>query len=158
MRFVKPLSAIVVAALTLGAPLTVMAGEGHDMAAYGEPGNPSEVTRTVTITATEIVYDVRELQFKVGETVKFVLVNKGEQDHELVVADAAEQKEHREMMLMMAQNPGMVMEHDDKNMVTAKPGETRSFVWKFTKAGTFQFACNLPGHAEVGMLGKIDVQ
>ena len=62
------------------------------------------------------------------------------------------------MMLMMAQNPDMVMEHDERNMVTAKPGATQSFVWKFTKPGTFQFACNIPGHAEVGMVGKIDVQ
>lgn len=158
MRNLKFVPVLVTALLILGAPTAVMAGAGHDMSAYGEPGDPAEATRTVTVTATEIAYDVRELHFKVGETVKFVLVNKGEQDHELVVADEAEQKEHRAMMLMMAENPGMKMEHDERNMVTAKPGETRSFVWKFTKAGTFQFSCNLPGHAEVGMIGKIDVQ
>lgn len=130
---------------------------------YGRPGDPAKVNRIVTITATEIDYNIHKLIFTKGETVKFVLVNKGEQEHELMIGDEATQEEHRKMMADM---PGMSHEemeakmgiHDeDKNSVDAMPGETKALVWQFTKAGNFAFACNYPGHAEVGMEGKITV-
>ncbi len=126
----------------------------HDAAA-GEPGDPKKATRTVTITATEIAFDVKNLTVKKGETVRFVLVNRGEQPHELTIADEAEQIAHRKMMQEMA---GMDMDHSDANNVSAEPGETKELVWTFTKAGTIEFACNYPGHAEVGMLGEIEVK
>lgn len=124
-------------------------------AAFGEPGNPKKVTRTVTITATEIAFDIKKLTVKKGETVRFVLVNKGEQPHELTIAGEAEQIAHRKMMQQMA---GMSMDHSDANNVSAEPGETKELVWTFTKAGTIEFACNYPGHAEVGMVGEIEVK
>ena len=51
---------------------------------------------------------------------------------------------------------GMPMRHDDPNTVMVAPGETREMVWKFTKAMQIEFACNMPGHYESGMLGRID--
>lgn len=136
----------------------------QDDTPYGRPGDPKKATRTVTIEATEIAFNTQALTFKTGETVKFVLVNKGEQNHELTIGDAAMQHEHREMMAAM---PGMSHAEMDKSMpghamhgnsVDTKPGETRTIVWQFTKPGTFEFACNYPGHAEVGMEGKITVR
>ena len=50
------------------------------------------------------------------------------------------------------------MGHNEANTVSAEPGETKELVWTFTHAGTFDFACNYPGHAEVGMEGKIVVK
>jgi hypothetical protein len=38
------------------------------------------------------------------------------------------------------------------------PGETKELVWQFTKPGSFEFACNIPGHAEAGMAGTITVR
>ncbi|GAB4234212.1 MAG: hypothetical protein OHK0028_10350 [Deltaproteobacteria bacterium] len=37
------------------------------------------------------------------------------------------------------------------------PGMTGERVWRFTKAGTYDFACLVPGHFEAGMVGKVRV-
>jgi len=137
---------------------------GTDPAAYGQPGDPKKVSRTVRIEASDFKYDITQLSFKSGETIKFVLVNKGQQDHQLTVADAAMQLKHRKMMQDMAAMPNMDMskmpghEHAMESMATAKAGETKEFVWQFTKSGSFEFACNFPGHADLGMTGTIAVQ
>ena len=52
---------------------------------------------------------------------------------------------------------GLRLEHGDPNSVLLEPGESKELVWTFTKAGSLEFACNLPGHYEVGMMGKIVV-
>ena len=158
------LAALCVASAALG-------DEGHDEgAAFGRPGDPAKVTRTVTIEATEIAFDMQELTFEAGETVEFVLVNKGEQNHELTIGDAETQLAHRQMMAgmpamdhahMSAEDMAGMEGHDHVmagNMVDTKPGETKSFVWQFTEPGSFEFACNYPGHAELGMLGTITVR
>lgn len=51
---------------------------------------------------------------------------------------------------------GMPMRHDDPNNVMLAPGESKELVWKFTRAMEIEFACNMPGHYESGMLGRID--
>ena len=56
----------------------------------------------------------------------------------------------------MPSKAGKPMRHDDPNTVMLAPGETREMVWKFTKAMEIEFACNMPGHYESGMLGRID--
>ena len=133
---------------------------GHDMdhmedlARFGAPGDPAKATRTVAIHARDISYDQSALDLKTGETVKFVLINDGTQDHELGVGDAAFFEAH---IKMVAEMPGMAM-GAMPNMVTAKPGETVSFAWTFTKAGSFEFACAMPGHYELGMKGVITVK
>lgn len=132
--------------------------EGHDMghmddtARFGAPGDPAKAARTVTIRATEIAFDLGSLDVKAGETIAFVLVNDGSQDHELGVGDAAFFAAHRKMI---AEMPGMA--HEMSNAVTAKPGETARFAWTFTTPGAFQFACSMPGHSELGMTGAITV-
>lgn len=154
-------TALFIASLSLAAPAAFAAGtdgDHHHSAAYGEPGDATKADRTVTIEATEIAFNVKELAFRKGETVRFVFVNKGEQPHEFTIADAAEMAAHRQMMQDMA---GMSMEsmgHKSPNTVSTEPGETKELVWTFTQAGEFQFACNYPGHAEVGMEGKIIVK
>ena len=50
------------------------------------------------------------------------------------------------------------MEHDEPNMAHVKPGATGELAWKFDKAGTFSFACLIPGHFEAGMTGTVVVK
>ncbi len=153
--------ALAAVGLSASAALASPGHTGPDALAYGQSGVAAKVTRTVRIEASEIKYNVTDFKFKVGETVKFVLVNKGAQDHELTIADTATQLAHRKMMQDMAAMPNMDMSkmpghgHGAESTVTAKPGETKELVWQFTKPGSFEFACNFPGHAEVGMAGKI---
>ena len=121
----------------------------------GHKGNAKDVTRTVTIEASEIAFNVKAIDVKAGETIRFVLVNKGEQPHELALGNADEQSAHREMMSEMA---GAPMEHGEGNWVTAEPGETKDLIWTFTKTGAFEFSCNYPGHSELGMMGPLTVK
>lgn len=138
---------------------TATAGDHVTETRWGTPGVASKVTHTVTIIATEIKYNLDHLTFKKGETVRFLFVNKGEQPHEFMIADAAEQAEHRKMMAEMSgTNMPVAHQHDEGNVVTAKPGETKELVWHFTKKGRFEFACNYIGHTESGMVGTIDVR
>lgn len=119
----------------------------------GGPGKAKDVKRTVRIETRDQDYNVRQIQVRKGETVRFVIVNKSSIRHEFGIARHAEHVEHRKMMEKL---PDMV--HDDDNVVTVEPGETKEVIWRF---GThkdaltgLEFACNIPGHAEQGMQGK----
>ena len=50
----------------------------------------------------------------------------------------------------MRNMPEMI--HQDPNAVTVEPGETRELVWRFDGEQPVVFACNIPGHAEAGMV------
>jgi uncharacterized cupredoxin-like copper-binding protein len=122
--------------------------------AFGRPGDPKKVTRTVRIQGTDDMrYTPAAVTVKQGETVRFVVKNAGKILHETVLGTMAELQEHYELMKKF---PDMV--HDEPHMVHLKPGETGEMVWQFTKAGEFYFACLMPGHLEAGMLGKITVR
>jgi uncharacterized cupredoxin-like copper-binding protein len=56
----------------------------------------------------------------------------------------------------MEKNPDM--EHDDPNGRRLNPDGSSEIVWRFTKAGTFEFACLIPGHYESGMKGTVVVK
>jgi uncharacterized cupredoxin-like copper-binding protein len=82
--------------------------------------------------------------------VRFVVTNFGKIDHEFSVATHAEHLEHRKMMAEMPD-----MKHADRNMVTLKPGQTKSLIWEFgPRRNDLEFACDIPGHAEAGMQGR----
>lgn len=135
-----------------------------DTSAFGRKGEVSKVTRTVNIEASEIRFDTAKLDFKVGETIRFVIVNNGEQPHEFTIGDATHKETAREMMrhmIEMGMDP-VATEHaamhaSAGNTVTLDAGETKELVWTFTEAGSFEFSCNLIGHSEVGMKGGIVV-
>jgi len=57
---------------------------------------------------------------------------------------------------MMRKNPDM--EHDDANGKRLAPKQTDQIVWKFSKAGDFEYSCLIPGHREAGMTGTIVVK
>ena len=94
-----------------------------------------------------------ELKVKRGESVRFVIANKGKQMHEMVLGTQDDLKQHAELM---KKHPGM--EHDEAHMVHVAPGKTGKMGWRFTKAGTFYYGCLVPGHFEAGMIGKIIVE
>jgi uncharacterized cupredoxin-like copper-binding protein len=56
----------------------------------------------------------------------------------------------------MKKNPDM--EHDDPNAKRVQPKTSQDLVWKFSKAGTFEYGCLIPGHREAGMVGTIVVK
>jgi uncharacterized cupredoxin-like copper-binding protein len=135
-----------------------------DTSAFGTTGDPARASKTVTIEVAEIRYDLEQLAFKAGETIRFVVSNKGEQVHELTIGDAGYQVIAREMMTHMAEmgmdlaSPDHAARHASaRNTVIVPVGETKEIIWTFSKAGSFEFSCNMPGHSEVGMKGSITV-
>jgi uncharacterized cupredoxin-like copper-binding protein len=50
------------------------------------------------------------------------------------------------------------MEHDDPNARRVMPKKKGEIIWRFTKAGTFEYGCLIPGHREAGMTGTIVVK
>lgn len=148
--------------LLAGAPAIAGQGEpGHshgDGYASGAPGDPTKPARMVEISMKEtgdgkMVFNHNYVEVKKGEQIRFVLHNAGEIDHEFVLATLKENLAHAEEM---KKNPGM--EHDDPNAKRLTPNAKGEIVWKFTKAGTFDFSCLIPGHRDAGMFGTITVK
>ena len=121
---------------------------------FGRQGDPQKVTRTVRVGMSDKMrFDPGSIAVKKGETIRFVVANKGAVLHEMVLGTPQALKEHA---AMMKKHPGM--EHEEPSMAHVKPGATGEIVWQFTRAGEFQFACLIPGHFEAGMVGKVVVQ
>ena len=126
---------------------------GHDddhAMAYGAPSEAAQVSRVIEVQAADNMrYTPAAITVRRGETVKFVVKNTGKLPHEFVLGNAQSLKEHAEVMRRYPD-----MEHDDPNMVKMAPGGTGNLIWKFTRAGTVEFACLIPGHYEAGMKGR----
>ncbi len=129
-----------------------MSHESHEAAA-GQPGDPANVSRTIDVAMEDTMrFTPDQLTFKAGETVRFVVHNNGKIRHEMVIGSVDELKEHASMM-----RTDPTMQHAESNMVSLAPGEQGDVIWQFSNAGTFDFACLVPGHLEAGMTGKIEV-
>jgi len=59
--------------------------------------------------------------------------------------------------MKMDMGNGKTMEHNDPNSVLLEPGKSAEIIWEFPKKAISQleFACNIPGHYEAGMVGKV---
>lgn len=171
--------AVLATALQMGADAALAAGShagghGHG-AAIGEPGDATQVDRTVEIVMGDNYFEPERLSLQAGETIRFVIRNDGEFLHEFNIGTAAMHAAHQEEMASMMEH-GMLtptgvdeekmqmdhgagaMDHDDPNSVLVEPGETKELVWTFTAATDLEFACNVPGHYDAGMMGEIELK
>ena len=132
-------------------------GHRHSTDAFGHPGNAKKPARTVEIVMQEgsgtMAFVPNRIEVKKGEQVRFKLRNDGELDHEMVLATLEMNLKHAEEM---KKNPDM--EHDDPNAKRVAPKKTSEILWRFDKAGTFDFSCLIPGHREAGMTGTVIVK
>ena len=142
--------------LTLAVPHYAQAHEGEHFSA-GEPGDPKKPFRTVQVTMHEgdgtMSFSPAALEVKKGEQIKFVIANGGALAHEFILANEKENLKHAELMKKYPD-----MEHDDPNGKTVQPSGNSEILWRFSKSGTFEYACLIPGHREAGMIGKITVK
>lgn len=120
---------------------------------WGIAGDAAAATRTVEIRMTDNMRFTPDLvEVKQGDTIRFVIANAGQLQHEFVIGTKKELDEHA---AMMAKFPGM--EHDEPYMAHVAPGKKGELVWTFNRAGEFDFACLIAGHYQAGMVGKIKV-
>jgi uncharacterized cupredoxin-like copper-binding protein len=146
--------------LSVSASVALASGnlhEGHEYGnddGVGQPGLNSNVGRTVEIEMNDDMrYVPDHLTVKEGETVRFLLKNVGEIEHEFVLGTEKELIEHYEVM---QKNPEM--EHEDANQTRVTPGQAGEVIWQFTKSGEVGFGCLMPGHYESGMKGAVSVE
>lgn len=177
-RFV--LSAAAAALLTLSAPAfaagTHGSGHGDAHGSYGAPGKASAVTRTIEITMEDNFYDPEEISVSPGETIRFVIKNAGELVHEFNIGTAETHEEHAPMMQMMVDHGVLEADkinhdvaksmqasmghgmHDEPNSVLLEPGKSGEIVWTFPEGGDIEFACNVPGHYDGGMVIEMTIK
>ena len=135
------------------------AGLAHEAEHFsaGKPGNPKKPARTVTVIMSDgdgtMRFSPDRLNVKKGEQVRFVIQNKGELKHEFTLATVEDNDKHAALMQKYPD-----MEHDDPNAKSVDPGKTAEILWRFSKTGTFEFACLIPGHREAGMHGTVAVR
>ncbi|HEX6579591.1 MAG TPA: cupredoxin domain-containing protein [Actinomycetota bacterium] len=141
----KPL---VVAAVAAFALLTVACGDGSDVGS-GTEQDP----RTIEVTALDDpAFDPSTIEVAAGETVRFVVTNTGEADHEFVVGDMEMQE--------MAEEQAMEGMHGHAQAMAAlalEPDATAETVLTFEEAGELFYGCHVDGHYEAGMVGTITV-
>jgi uncharacterized cupredoxin-like copper-binding protein len=147
-------------AFLLTAPAAITATSAHeDQGTFsaGEPGNSKKPARVVLVTMREgdgkMTFIPDKVEVRKGEQIRFMLRNSGLLEHEFLLATTEENLKHAELMKKFPD-----MEHDEPNGKRLKPNATGEIVWRFTKAGTFEFGCLIPGHREAGMLGTVIVK
>jgi uncharacterized cupredoxin-like copper-binding protein len=150
-------------------------GGHHDAMMTGMAGDAANAARTVSVTLVDNYFEPESLSVAPGETVRFVISNQGEVVHEFNIGTAATHAAHQEEMMMMVEHgaieidrinhdmmnmdmgDGETMSHDEPNSVLLAPGESAEIVWTFPEAGSLEFACNVPGHYDAGMMGDISI-
>jgi uncharacterized cupredoxin-like copper-binding protein len=121
--------------------------------AWGIAGEARDVQRTITLRMTDAMrFEPSRITVREGETVRLRAVNRGRVLHEIVLGTPQELQAHA---ALMKKHPGMA--HDAPDMAHVPAGRHGDIVWTFNRAGTFDFACLIPGHFDAGMVGQIVV-
>ena len=166
----------VASALAVLTAASAFAAPGHGAKPYGQAAPAAQAKRTITITMKDSLNEPKSVTVKAGEVVRFVIVNKGELLPEFALGRPQDHVEHQKMMAMMMDH-GMItataidhkkmkMDHGDgahmhgpeSGSVLVEPGKRAELTWKFAQTATLQFACTIPGHYELGMVGEFRFQ
>jgi len=120
---------------------------------WGIAGEAKSVTRTMTVSMLDTMrFSPDVLDVKVGETIKLLVKNRGNVQHELVIGTKTELDAHAALMVKFPD-----MAHDEPYMAHVAPKKSSQLIWTFNRAGEFDFACLINGHYQSGMVGKIRV-
>ncbi|QKE34625.1 cupredoxin family protein [Vibrio fluvialis] len=125
-------------------------GEMSDVGMSATGSKPTKVVHVLLSDDMKITFK-KEVDIQPNDVVQFVIMNSGKIDHEFSIGSAKEQLTHREMMRSMN---GQHM-HDSGSTVTVQPGKAKQLMWHFQGDNHVEFACNIPGHAEAGMVKKV---
>ena len=141
----------------------------------GTKGKESEVSRTIKVVMYDNYYEPSSFQIKSGETIKFEVENAGMLVHEFNIANKMMHMKHQPEMMKMAENEILLatsinkekmkkmakmdkaMAHSHSNSVLLEPKQKGEIIWKFDNAVNIEVACNVPGHYQVGMIAKVDI-
>jgi uncharacterized cupredoxin-like copper-binding protein len=150
-------------ALAISLMLCASVAVAAEQTAFGAAGDPAKVSRDITIDMTDDMrYAPAAIDVKQDDTVRFVVANKGATAHELVLGTKGDIEKHAKAMRsapVTAEHAShMHHMHASPSMVHLEASRSGEIVWRFNRAGTFEYACLLPGHYEAGMRGSITVR
>ena len=141
----------------------------------GFKGKESDINRVIKVKMYDNYYEPNSFQIKAGETIKFEVENVGELVHEFNIANKMMHMKHQPEMERMVENEILLadsidkekmkkmakmdkaMGHSHSNSVLLAPKEKEDIIWKFDNAVNIEIACNVPGHYQVGMIAKVDI-
>ncbi len=141
----------------------------------GFKGKESDVTRVIKVVMYDNYYEPSSFKIKAGETIKFEVENLGELVHEFNIANKMMHIKHQPEMQRMVENEILLadsidkvkmkkmakmdkaMGHSHSNSVLLEPKQKGNIIWKFDNAVNIEIACNVPGHYQVGMIAKVDI-
>ena len=141
----------------------------------GSKGKESDVTRVIRVAMYDNYYEPSSFKIKAGETIKFEVENLGELVHEFNIANKMMHIKHQPEMQRMVENEILLadsidkvkmkkmakmdkaMGHSHSNSVLLEPKQKGNIIWKFDNAINIEIACNVPGHYQVGMIAKVDI-
>lgn len=115
----------------------MMGGMGPMMMMSGNAGRsgapPVAEAPEIRVSAKEFSFSPRDVRLRVGQTVNILFENRGMMFHTLTVGSLG---------LDLRANGG------DSISGSLKPG----------RSGTYSFICSVPGHADAGMRGAVEVE
>ena len=141
----------------------------------GFKGKESDINRVIKVKMYDNYYEPNSFQIKAGETIKFEVENLGELVHEFNIANKMMHIKHQPEMEKMVENEILLadsidkekmkkmakmdkaMAHSHSNSVLLEPKQKGNINWKFDNAVNIEIACNVPGHYQVGMIAKVDI-
>ena len=141
----------------------------------GTKGKESEISRTIKVIMYDNYYEPSSFQIRSGETIKFEVENAGMLVHEFNIANKMMHMKHQPEMMKMVENEILLadsidkekmkkmakmdkaMAHSHSNSVLLEPKQKGEIIWKFDNAVNIEVACNVPGHYQVGMIAKVDI-
>ena len=141
----------------------------------GSKGKENEVTRIIKVIMFDNYYEPNSFQIKSGETIKFEVENAGMLVHEFNIANKMMHIKHQPEMQRMVENEILLadsidkekmkkmakmdksMGHSHSNSILLEPKQKGEIIWKFDNAFNIEVACNVPGHYQVGMIAKVDI-
>ena len=141
----------------------------------GSKGKEGDVTRVIKVAMYDNYYEPSSFKIKAGETIKFEVENLGELVHEFNIANKMMHIKHQPEMQKMVENEILLadsidkvkmkkmakmdkaMGHSHSNSVLLEPKQKGNIIWKFDNAVNIEIACNVPGHYQVGMIAKVDI-
>lgn len=126
------------------------------MSEVGMPAKGAKPDKVVHVLLSDdmTIKFKKEVNIEPNDVVQFVIMNVGKMEHEFSIGSKSEQLAHREMMKSMTQGH----QHDSGSNVTVQPNKAKQLLWHFHGDNTVEFACNIPGHTESGMVKTVTLK
>lgn len=147
-RLIIPLAVLV---LFLAGTYTALCADTAKVATQKQAVT-NDVSRIIRLTQLDNMFLPNEVWVSQGETIKFVVINKGERNHEMLIGSKKDLRDAAKMRRMYPDK-----NHAEPGLIKLAPNDQKELIRHFDQVGMIEFACPLPGHSK-GMRGKIYVE